>query len=74
MRCSTAILATRDDLSPELVQWASPATQVKFALYAAMLAMLLAVGARALWRQRARGALTFLRKPIPCLSRSPATS
>ena len=47
-----AILATRDDLSPELVQWASAATQLKFALYALMLAMLLAVGARALWRQR----------------------
>ena len=47
-----AILATRDDLSPELVQWASAATQLKFALYALMLVMLLAVGARALWRQR----------------------
>jgi hypothetical protein len=47
-----AILATRDDLSPELVQWASLATQVKFALYALMLVFLLAVGARALWRQR----------------------
>ena len=47
-----AILATRDDLSPELVQWASGATQLKFALYALMLLMLLAVGARALWRQR----------------------
>ncbi len=46
------ILATRDDLSPELVQWASAATQVKFALYALMLVMLLAVGARALWRQQ----------------------
>ncbi len=46
------ILATRDDLSPELVQWASGATQVKFVLYALMLAMLLAVGARALWRER----------------------
>ncbi len=46
------ILATRDDLSPELVQWASAATQVKFVLYALMLAMLLAVGARMLWRQR----------------------
>ena len=46
------ILATRDDLSPELVQWASAATQIKFVLYALMLAMLLAVGARALWRQR----------------------
>jgi len=47
-----AILATRDDLSPELVQWASAATQLKFALYALMLLMFLAVGARALWRQR----------------------
>jgi hypothetical protein len=46
------ILATRDDLAPELVQWASAATQLKFAMYALMLAMLLAVGARALWRQR----------------------
>ena len=47
-----AILFTRDDLSPELVQWASAATQLKFVLYALMLAMLLAVGARAVWRQR----------------------
>ena len=47
-----AILATRDELSPELVQWASLVTQVKFALYALMLVFLLAVGARALWRQR----------------------
>src|SRR5471032_1577542 len=46
------ILVTRDDLSPELVQWASAATQIKFVLYALMLLMLLAVGARALWRQR----------------------
>jgi hypothetical protein len=46
------ILATRDDLSPELVQWASAVTQVKFVLYALMLLMLLAVGARALWRER----------------------
>ena len=46
------ILATRDDLSPELVQWASAATQLKFALYGVMLAVLLGVGARALWRQR----------------------
>jgi hypothetical protein len=45
------ILATRDDLSPQLVQWASGVTQVKFALYAGMLLMLLVVGARALWRQ-----------------------
>ena len=47
-----AMLATRDDLSPELAQWASRLTQLKFAMYAIMLAMLLAVGARALWRQR----------------------
>ena len=47
-----AILVRRDDLSPELVQWASAATQVKFVLYALMLLMLLAVGARALWRER----------------------
>ena len=46
-----AILATRDDLSPELVQWASAATRIKFVLYALMLVMLLAVGARTLWRQ-----------------------
>ena len=45
------ILVTRDDLSPELVQWASAATQLKFVLYALMLLMLLAVGARTLWRQ-----------------------
>jgi len=47
-----AMLLTRDDLSPRLVQWASLATQVKFALYALMLVFLLAVGARALWRQQ----------------------
>lgn len=47
-----AVLLTRDDLSPELVQWASLATQAKFALYALMLVFLLAVGARALWRQQ----------------------
>jgi hypothetical protein len=47
-----AILFTRDDPSPELVQWASLATQAKFALYALMLVFLLAVGARALWRQQ----------------------
>jgi hypothetical protein len=47
-----AILATRADLSPELVQWASAATQLKFVLYALMLLMFLAVGARTLWRQR----------------------
>jgi hypothetical protein len=46
------ILAARDDLSPELVQWASAATQLKFAMYALMLAMLLAVGVRASWRRR----------------------
>ena len=46
------ILFTRDDLSPQLVQWASLATQVKFALYALMLVFLLAVGARALWREQ----------------------
>ena len=50
-----AILATRDDLSPDLVQWASLATQAKFVMYALMLVFLLAVGARAVWRQR-RGA------------------
>jgi hypothetical protein len=47
-----AILLTRDDLSPQLVQWASAATQLKFVLYALMLLMLLAVGARSLWCQR----------------------
>ena len=47
-----AILRTRDDLSPELVQWASLATQAKFLMYALMLVFLLAVGARALWRQQ----------------------
>jgi len=47
-----AMLLTRDDLSPELVQWASLATQAKFVLYALMLVFLLAVGARALWRQQ----------------------
>lgn len=47
-----AILFTRDDLSPELVQWASLATRAKFLLYALMLVFLLAVGARALWRQQ----------------------
>ena len=46
------VVLTRDDLSPELVSWASAATQIKFVLYALMLLMLLAVGARALWRQR----------------------
>lgn len=47
-----AMLATRADLSPPLVQWASLLTQLKFIMYAIMLAMLLAVGARYLWRQR----------------------
>jgi hypothetical protein len=46
-----AILATRADLSPELVQWASAVTQLKFVLYGLMLLMLLAVGARSMWRQ-----------------------
>ena len=46
-----AILATRDDLSPQLVQCASAVTRIKFVLYALMLVMLLAVGARTLWRQ-----------------------
>jgi hypothetical protein len=48
-----AMLATRDAPSPELVQWASGLTQLKFALYGIMLAMLLAVGARHAWRRRA---------------------
>lgn len=47
-----AMLATRRDLSPELAQWASLLTQLKFAMYAIMLLMLLAVGARYLARQR----------------------
>lgn len=47
-----AMLATRRDLSPELAQWASRLTQLKFAMYAIMLLMLLAVGARYLLRQR----------------------
>ncbi len=46
------ILLTRDDLSPPLVQWASVATQVKFALYAAMLVALVVAGVRLLWRLR----------------------
>jgi hypothetical protein len=50
-----AILVTRDDPSPELVQWASLLTQAKFAAYAAMLAMLLAVGVRYVLRQRRAG-------------------
>jgi hypothetical protein len=45
------ILLARDDLSPELVQWASAVTQLKFALYAGMLLMLLVLGVRSLWRQ-----------------------
>ncbi len=50
-----AILATRADLSPQLVQAASAITQLKFVLYALMLAMLLAVGVRHLLRQRRAG-------------------
>jgi hypothetical protein len=50
-----AILATRADPSPALVQWASLLTQAKFATYAAMLAMLLAVGLRYVQRQRRAG-------------------
>ena len=46
-----AMLATRADLSPALAQWASGLTQLKFVSYAIMLAMLLAVGARHLWRR-----------------------
>ena len=46
------ILVTRDDLSPALVPWASAATQLKFALYVAMLVALLVVGLRLLWRLR----------------------
>jgi hypothetical protein len=34
------------------VQWASLLTQVKFVMVGLMLSMLLAVGARYLWRQR----------------------
>jgi len=49
------MLQTRDTLSPELVPLASRLTQLKFALYAIMLAMLLAVGARWLLRQRRKG-------------------
>ena len=49
------MLLTRDELSPELVIWASRLTQLKFALYGIMLAMLLAVGARELWRTRRNG-------------------
>jgi hypothetical protein len=50
-----AILLTRADPSPELVQWASLLTQAKFVAYAAMLAMLLAVGVRFVLRQRRAG-------------------
>ena len=49
------ILATRDDLSPQLVQWASAVTQVKFAFYGGMLLMLLVVGVRSVWRQHRAG-------------------
>jgi hypothetical protein len=41
-----AILVTRDDLSPRLVQWASGATQVKFALFVVLLGALVVVGVR----------------------------
>jgi hypothetical protein len=47
-----AMLATRDDLSPVLAQWASRLTQLKFAMFAIMLVMLLAVGVRYIVRQR----------------------
>jgi hypothetical protein len=50
-----AILATRADPSPQLVQWASLLTQAKFVAYGAMLAMLLAVGVRFVLRQRRAG-------------------
>ena len=46
------ILFTRDDLSPTLVPWASAVTQLKFALYAAMLVALLVAGVGSLWRLR----------------------
>jgi hypothetical protein len=46
------MLETRSDLSPQLVPIASFLTQLKFALYAIMLLMLLAVGVRTLVRQR----------------------
>ena len=49
------MLATRDDLSPQLVPIASFLTQLKFVLYALMLLMLLAVGIRYLLRQRRTG-------------------
>jgi hypothetical protein len=41
-----AILVTRDDLSPRLVEWASRTTQVKFALFAVMGVALIVVGVR----------------------------
>jgi hypothetical protein len=47
-----AILATRDDLSPRLVQWASRATQVKFGLFVALLVALIVVGLRYVRRKR----------------------
>ena len=47
-----AMLATRDDLSPQLVQWASRVTQIKFALFAVMLAALIVVGVRYVLRKR----------------------
>lgn len=49
------MLATRADLSPQLVPVASFLTQLKFALYLVMFLMLLAVGARYLVRQRRAG-------------------
>ena len=49
------MLATRDDLSAQLVPVASFLTQLKFVLYALMLLMLLAVGVRWLVRQRRAG-------------------
>jgi hypothetical protein len=50
-----AILLTRDDPSPRLVQCASLLTQVKFGLYVVMLLMFLAVGVRYVLRQRRAG-------------------
>jgi hypothetical protein len=47
-----AILVTRADLSPRLVQWASRATQVKFALFVVMLVALIVVGLRYVRRKR----------------------
>jgi hypothetical protein len=46
------ILATRDDPSPQLVQWASCVTQVKFALFMVLLAALVTVGVAYVRRQR----------------------